>query len=158
MNPRVNRVVGALGLAIGLFYLFMTFQIRTHIAADAIGPRLFPFLIAAAMLVTSLWTIVASYVPGTTEHEDRGRLDWTGWPLVAATGAAALLYAALFETLGFLVDTAALLFGMLAYANPGQWRVNAAVAVLFSVAAAYGFNELLGIPLPAGIVPLWGVR
>ncbi|MBX5475621.1 MAG: tripartite tricarboxylate transporter TctB family protein [Clostridia bacterium] len=158
MNPRVNRIVGGIGVAVGLFYLFMTFQIRATIAADAIGPRLFPFVISAAMIATSVWTIVASYMPGKAESEDRGAIEWTGWPLVAATGAACLLYAALFEWLGFMLDTALLLVAVLAYANPGQWRVNVPVAVLFSVVAAYGFDVLLGIPLPAGLVPLWGVK
>ena len=158
MNPRVNRLVGGLAVVLAGFYFYMTLQIPTRLATASLGPRVFPYVLAGLLAVCGLWAIAASYRAGTAEAEDRGHVEWTGWPLVVATIVVMAAYALLFERLGFILDTALLLLIILSYSNRGAWRANVLIAVCFALATGYGFNVLLGIPLPAGILPLWGVR
>lgn len=71
---------------------------------------------------------------------------------LAVVIAAMILYVLLLEHVGFLIVTAAFLFGVtwfIGYRN--QW-INAAVAVIFAAGMYYSFTVLLKMSLPEGVL------
>jgi putative tricarboxylic transport membrane protein len=64
------------------------------------------------------------------------------------------LYYFVFETLGYLLATPIFLFGLLSYFNHRKYLTNVLVALGFTAVVYLLFSILLGVPLPAGPLPL----
>lgn len=67
-------------------------------------------------------------------------------------GGLLLAYALTFIPLGYIVATFIFLFAGTMYFSPDKWRRNTLFAVLFSVGVYLLFTEVLGIPMPKGIL------
>ena len=120
------------------------------------GPGFFPFVLAGALLLTSLTLLVRAWcgcrltapAPSVEEGDDARR------PLVLVTTVAALaIYIAIFERAGFIVATVALLaflFGALARC---WWPLAIAASVVATLTSYLVFSTWLQVRLPAGV---WG--
>ncbi len=71
-------------------------------------------------------------------------------PLIAI--ALLLVFAVVFETLGFLLSTITLLLALLRLIDPVPWRRAVPIAVLVPLAFWYVLQKLLLIALPAGLL------
>jgi putative tricarboxylic transport membrane protein len=115
---------------------------------DPLGPAVFPLVIAIPLGLFSLYLIVR---PDPEPDWARGR------PLLmqALSVITLLLYAYLLEPLGFVVSTflAVVMLASLLGARPAQaGAAGGAIAVVLYVL----FNNLLGLPLPAGLLSFLG--
>jgi putative tricarboxylic transport membrane protein len=111
-----------------------------------IGPRLFPFLIAAGLLVVGVLVLREAIVGGVA-HESQGlELDW---PALAIAAAALVAQLPLIEWIGW-IPTAALLFAAVAFAygsrRPGRdVLIGLVLAGLSFLLFSYGLD--LGLPV-----------
>jgi putative tricarboxylic transport membrane protein len=135
-----DRALGFLLVALGALAIWSAQSLEVPFAADPLGPRGFPTVVAGVMAACG--ALLALRPAGTFERPER----LSAPPLLVA---AMVAYALLLEPSGFLAATAglaacvALLFG--ARALPAV-----AVGAATSVALWLLFDRLLDLPLPKG--------
>lgn len=140
--------------ALGLLALFaLVYSTRLDIGGPTRpGPGFFPLIVSAALLLVAVALVVAAARHRAPTRVAPPAAPPRAWALVLAVLALAV-YIALFERLGFVLSTAALLaffFGVLArYRWP--LAVGAAVAVAFTTRLV--FDRWLQVRLPPDF---WG--
>ena len=96
-----ETILGGGVLALGLFIAFETAQMTVAATQAAVGPRLFPFLVATGLVVVGL-LLLREALFGHIAHEGGFELDWRAVALVAGGLIAQLL---LLERLGWMIAT-----------------------------------------------------
>jgi putative tricarboxylic transport membrane protein len=144
--------LAALGFAVPLVvaggYLWLTEQIPVMMFGDPLGPRAFPRLITAILVLAALLWVAEALVAGrrpAAADEEAG----PAW-LPAAVVAWFALYIVTLEEAGFVAGSAIFLLGMLAAFHRGHWLTNALVAVGVPLGAYLAFTRILSVSLPAG--------
>ena len=143
-----EAVLGGVVLGLGLFVGIETSLMEVAPANAAIGPRLFPFLVAAGLVVVGL-LVLRQALFGHIAHERGFELDW---PAVAWVGGGLLVQLWLVEWLGWIVATALLfLAGTLAFQDR-RVPLNLAIGLVLAGLTFWIFNDGLGLSLPVGTV------
>lgn len=139
--------LGGFVLALGLFLTVETLQLNVAPTHAAIGPRLFPLLIAAGLLIVGA-LVLREALFGHVPHEQRGiELDWPAMALIAGALIVQLL---IIEQVGW-IPAAALLFAIAAWAFGSRRPVLDLAIGLVLAAITFGiFNYGLGLSLPLG--------
>ena len=139
--------VAAGAIAIGLFILVTSFDIRLGSGYDRIGPRFFPFVVATGLLITGIYLLVECLV--RTRGECQDRIDWMAFTLLVV---ALLLTVVLLEPAGFII-AATLLFVLAARAFTSRHIVRDAVTgLLLALTVYFTFTIGLGLVLPRGVL------
>ena len=94
-----EAVLGAVVLGLGLFIATETSLMEVAASNAAIGPRLFPFLVAAGLLAVGAAVLWQAFF-GHIAHERGFELDWRAVALVAG---GLLLQIFLIESLGWII-------------------------------------------------------
>src|SRR5262245_6467995 len=141
-------VLGGVVFGLGAFIAIETAMLEVAPANVAIGPRLFPFLVAAGLLLVGaavLWQAAFGHIA----HERGFELDWRA---VALVSAGLLLQMFLIESLGWIISTT-LLFALAALAF-AERRMVATVLIGLALTGLtfWIFNYGLGLTLPVGTV------
>jgi putative tricarboxylic transport membrane protein len=144
---RAGEAVLSLGvLALGAFVAVETLLIEVAPSQAAVGPRLFPWLVATGLIVVGL-ALLREAIGGHIAHERGWELDWRAVGLVAA---GLLLQMLIFESLGWII-AATILFSMTAFAFGNRRLVlGAAIGVFLTSLTFVLFNYGLGLTLPIG--------
>jgi len=143
-----ESVLGGAVLALGLFVAFETYQLEVAPSQAAVGPRLFPFLVATGLIVVGA-ALLREALFGHIAHEGGFELDWRAVGLVSAGLVVQML---LLESLGWIV-AATLLFAAATLAFGSHRLVlDAAIGVVLTGLAFVIFNYGLGLSLPTGTV------
>ena len=137
-----DRIFGGIGLVLAVFYAWQATIIQESFLTDAVGPKMFPYIIAAVMGLASVYFLAK---PDPEPHWPRaGRL--------AEIGFAALVmfaYAQALPELGFIIATAIA-------ASYLTWRLGSrpleslVIGVGTSVGIYVIFRLLLGLSLARG--------
>ena len=147
---RVEVVVALAAVALGLFVLAGSFSIDLGSGYDRIGPRLFPYVVAAGMLLSGSFLARGAFLHERYSGEAlRSRTSWSAIiTLSVALGSSVFLL----ERAGFIL-TSTLLFWLVAraFASERPWR-DAAVGLVLSLAVYFAFTRGLGLVLPRGIL------
>ena len=151
-----GELVAALVLtAAGIAMLVETNSIRVTAAANAVGPRFFPYVVGGAATLVGLWLAVAVLRGDEAEPEDSEDVDLdqrTDWRTLGLLAATFVLYILIIDPVGYLLSTM-LLFGASAW-TLGARRPRSLVltTVLVPFVTFMIFTRLLGIFLPNGIL------
>ena len=150
---RVDRVLAAVLVCLGLGVLALAVQLPATTAADPVGPRGFPALLALVILACGVALAVAPERPLSTgapdgEVEERGAL--APRPLLGAIGLTAA-YLAVLEPAGYLLATPPYLAALLLVQGR---RVTTRAFVLTVLCLPVGlyalFAVIMRVPLPPG--------
>lgn len=151
-----NRILILATLAFAAFYLYLTmYHIRVHAFGDPVGPRMFPLLLCGGLVLSCglmAWEAFAAGSPATAQ-DPQAELGHPFPFVVALLAIGCLVYVGVFETIGFIVSTAAFLLGLTTYFNRGRHIANVGTAVLMPVATFLLFKNVLDVNLPSGILP-----
>jgi putative tricarboxylic transport membrane protein len=152
-RDRVEIGVAVCGLALGLFVFAGSFSIDLGAGYDRIGPRFFPYLVAAGALFSGALLLKEALGRGKPSRPSReARASRTSGSVAFTLGLALASSALLLERAGFVL-TAALLFFLVARAfASGSPLRDAAVGLALSVAAYLAFTRGLGLVLPGGLL------
>ena len=143
-----EAVLGLVVLGLGLFVTVETALMEVAPSNAAIGPRLFPFLVAAGLLVVGLLVLRQAFF-GHIAHERGFELDWKAVALVAV---GLLLQLLLVESLGWILATTLLyLLAALAFAER-RLLVTLLIGLALTGLTFVVFNYGLGLSLPTGSV------
>lgn len=137
-----DRIFGAFGLLLAIFYAWATLQIQESFLSDAVGPKTFPLAVATLLGLSS--AVILLRPDADPRWPDLGRLAE-----IAAAVVVLLLYARLLPELGFVFATA------IAAAYIG-WRLGSAPlwALVTGAGISLGiyavFHLILGLSLARG--------
>jgi putative tricarboxylic transport membrane protein len=140
----------ALGAACVLASVAMAAAAHDYTAAfsyEPLGPRAFPLLLAAGLGLSGLWLL---WRPTLGAETFKG-IPWV--PTLGCAGAI-LVYAVLFQMLGFVLATA-LMTVPVGMAFGGTWRQTLVGGVALGLVLFVLFDKLLDVVLPAGPLATW---
>jgi putative tricarboxylic transport membrane protein len=147
---RAEVIVAFASMTLGASIFAFAFSIGLGTGYDRIGPRFFPFVVAAGLVGSGALLLRGAFGHARASGETRHLR--TGWPamgtLVLALGSTVLGL----ERAGF-IPTAALLFWLVARAFRSRrpWR-DAAVGLSLSALVYVAFTRGLGLALPRGLL------
>lgn len=145
-----DRIAGGLLLLLAAAYFLLAQSIQEVNITSAIGPRVFPELLAVAMGILG----VLLFIVRDKAHEAWNRTEVKD---MVVTVLALVAYALLVTPLGYPIATFLFLGGTLAYLipdhTPRHWIISIAVAAGFSLFTYHLFADGLGIVLPHGPYP-----
>lgn len=153
---RAQYLVCAVLVAVGAFIIYDALTLPGGFAkVDPVGPKLFPLVIGAGLLLMA--AILAVAIPrGSRGEADAGEdidpdlpSDWRTVGMLVAIFVATIL---LVNPLGWTI-TSSLMFASAATVLGSKHYVrNLVIGVVLGVASFYAFYSGLGIPLPAGVL------
>jgi putative tricarboxylic transport membrane protein len=136
----IDRIVGGIFILIAAAALGHAYTLAVPFAADPVGPRVFPMIVATTLGLSGIAICVR---PGQIT------LEFGDWRRVIAILAAAIIYPFLLVPLGFITATA-----LLCFVSALAFRARALpAAISASVTAVFFFvmlDMLLDLPLPRG--------
>jgi putative tricarboxylic transport membrane protein len=143
-----EAVLAAFVLLLGVFVAVETAMLRTGPGYPAIGPKLFPWLVAAGLLLVGVALLYEARA-GAIAHPVGFDLDL---PPALAVTAGLVLQMVLIKPAGFVIASA-VLFVAVAYAfGSRRLALNAAVGLVLCAATYIAFTRGLGLILPAGVL------
>ena len=147
---RAEVLVALAAIALGLFVLFASFTIDLGTGYDRIGPRFFPFVVAAGLILSGSFLAKGALRRGNISSTEAP--PQTNWPAVGTLATALGSSVLLLEAAGF-IPTGALLFFLVARAFKSRrpWR-DAVVGLLLSAFVYIAFTRGLGLALPQGLL------
>jgi putative tricarboxylic transport membrane protein len=137
-----DRIFGAFGVALAIFYAWAALQVQESFLSDVVGPKAFPLIIAAIFGLSSL--VILVFPDPDPRWPAIGRLAE-----IAGAALVMVIYAQLLPDAGFVVATA---FGAFYLSwRLGSPLVQAMVAgVVISIAIYVIFHLILGLSLARG--------
>jgi putative tricarboxylic transport membrane protein len=141
-----EALLAAFILLLGIFVAVETAMLRGGPGYAAIGPKLFPWLVAAGLLLVGI-ALLREASTGAVAQPAGFELDLPP-PLIVTVGL--VLQMVLMKPAGFVIATA-VLFAAVAYAL-GSRRVllNLVVGLVLCAVTYVAFTRGLGLVLPAG--------
>lgn len=155
LSGKAELGLAALLLALGAFLLVDAHRIPVPVSANSIGPRFFPTLVGALLVLVSVWLAADVLRGGHGEMEAAEDVDVSrasDWRTLALLSAVFLGHAFLLERLGFPIAAALLFFGTAASLGSRRWARDLAVSVVLAALVFVVFARGLGVGLPAGLL------
>lgn len=144
----MKLVMSITALAMGIAYFLATRDLRVPPFGDPSGPRAFPYLLSALLLVASVVLFFEWLTDESRQPISSYRIGF--WPLVPVS-AWMVLYVLVFETLGFIASTIIFLLPLTSIFNAGKHIANVATSILLPLVVYALLKGLLSAPLPVGI-------
>jgi putative tricarboxylic transport membrane protein len=141
-----DRALGGACVAVSAAMAWSARGYAATISYEPVGPSAFPLLLAALMAACGLWLIVRP-------DAARGALQGVPLKATALCGAGILVYALLFETLGFPLATA-LMSVPIGIAFGASWKRALLAGMVLGLATWFVFDKLLDVVLPTGLLHL----
>jgi len=148
MKPDGERVMGVAAVLVGVVAIAESLRLTEDTLTGGLGTRFLPL---------SLGLIIAVLGGAIALRPARGRAAQApagagGRLRIGATLVGLVLYALVFERLGFLISSSAFVALLLVFYGERRWPVVLVVAVGAAVATYAVFARWLGVPLPPGIL------
>jgi putative tricarboxylic transport membrane protein len=141
-----EAVLGGVVLGLGLFVAIETSLMEVAASNAAIGPRLFPFLIAFGLLVVGAAVLWQAFF-GHIAHERGFELDWLAVALVLG---GLLLQMFLVESLGWVIATTLMFLAATLAFRERRVLISLAIGLALTCLTYVVFNYGLGLSLPVG--------
>lgn len=155
-----DRIILACAVLLAGVYFWATAQIPTLDLGDPLGPKAFPRMLGVLLLLGALMLFL-EIVRGRRNDKQPGvssggqsATQWAAhhWMVLAVSAWTALYFVA-FEPAGYVLATMGYLLGLTGYFNRGRHLMNVLTSTLFALFSYLLFTKLLGVNLPAGILP-----
>lgn len=139
-----DRILGAVCVVAAAGMAWAAQGYAAAISYEPVGPRAFPLLLAGLLALAGAWLFIR---PAPSAEA----FSWDRVKLLAPAALAMLVYALLFETLGFPVATA-LMAVPVGIAFGGTWRQSLAGGIGLGIGFFLLFDKLLDVVLPSGLL------
>ena len=155
---RADAALAAVAIVGAAAYLLLDWNLPSARIGDPLGPRAFPALIGAGLVLSGLLLFLETWkkrrIAASGPAEPRSAEQKHVALLLAGMVAWTALYYLSFDRLGYLIATPLFILGLLSYFNRRRHAVNLVVAAGFTIVVYLLFSTLLGVPLPAGPLPI----
>ncbi|NME36370.1 MULTISPECIES: tripartite tricarboxylate transporter TctB family protein [Fusobacterium] len=137
-------MTGVIALVLGIVYLIALYHIPTAAIGSPYAPIYFPAMLGSGMVILGILQLIKDKKIKVNQYTS----DKT-FPLIIKTGIIIIIYALLFDLIGYVISTMIFMFMMLYLFNGREKLVRSViVSVLFSILIYVAFSKLLGIYLP----------
>jgi putative tricarboxylic transport membrane protein len=148
-----DMTAGLLALVVGGIYLAATFRVPVFEAGDAIGPRVFPFMIAAVVICCGAVLVFKDRLDVNRVSFTWGLKSEGGiWLRILLTIAGGITYGLVLDWLGYLIATFLFMIFVTSFINLRRHLQNILLAGVFSTTSFVAFALLLKLSLPRGIL------
>jgi putative tricarboxylic transport membrane protein len=148
-----NMTAGIFSVVLGLGYLVAAFRIPVFDTGDEIGPRAFPFMIAAVVICCGLALILKELKSRNRKPFSWGFISERGiWLQILITIAAGIIYGLVLDWLGYVIATFLFMIVVASIINIGKHLQNLIIAAAFSIVTFVAFAVILKLSLPRGIL------
>lgn len=148
-----NLTSGIIALILGGIYLATAMQLPDVKAGDAIGPRLFPVIVACAVMLAGAALCIGDKLSSKKEPVNWNFVQDAGvWVKIAVTMILGVIYGMVLDSWGYLLATTAFMFFATMMINRGRFLQNILISVLFPVVTYSAFAIALQLSLPRGII------
>jgi putative tricarboxylic transport membrane protein len=137
-----DRVLGAVCVVASAAMAWTAQDYAAAISYEPVGPRAFPLLLATGLGLCGLWLVLR---PTAGAEAFRG----VPWKTTALCAAAVLIYALLFQRLGFVLATA-LMAVPVGMAFGGSWKQSLTGGAALGLVLFLLFDRLFDVVLPTG--------
>ncbi|WXL24543.1 tripartite tricarboxylate transporter TctB family protein [Ectopseudomonas mendocina] len=143
-----QRIFGLVLLLISIGLGIVAWTYHAPFSYEPVGPRAYPLLL---LTLTGLGAIYLLIKGGEIDHGEEGPLTSHVLLKIGLCVLIMVLYAAFFETLGFVISSA--LFGVaMSRLYGGRWVASVIAGVLLSIGLYLLFDKILDVPLPLGLL------
>ena len=142
-------VAGLLLVIVGILVAWSTSQMRVPPMQAKVGPQVFPYVAAAALVILGL--LFAVQALRDSSEKVVADTDSTEWFSLGIIIAGFLFQIVFITTLGFILSSSVLFVAVAIGFGSRHYLRDATVALLLSAAAYFTFTKLLNLQLPAGI-------
>lgn len=143
-----QRIFGLVLLLACIGLSVIAWAYHAPLSYEPVGPRAYPLLLLALMGLGAIYLLIKG---GNIEHGEEGPLTRHVLIKIGTCVLIMVLYAALFETLGFVIASA--LFGIvMSRLYDGSWLASVIAGLLLSVGLYLLFDKILDVPLPLGLL------
>jgi putative tricarboxylic transport membrane protein len=139
-----DRILGAVCVVASAGMAWAARDYAAAISYEPVGPRAFPLLLAGLMAVGGSWLVLRPTLRG-------GVFSDVPLKATAFTALAVLVYALLFEVLGFALATA-LMAVPVGMAFGGSWKQSLVAGAGLGFTLYFLFDKLLDVVLPTGLL------
>jgi putative tricarboxylic transport membrane protein len=139
--------------ALGVFALVRAGSINEPLTAGSMGPRVLPYMVGGALVVTGLTVLVAvlrGHRGEPEQGEDVAADEHTDWVTVGLLVGLLLVHVFLIVPAGWPVAATVLFAGSAITLGAKPWWRAVAIGLVLALALQAAFAGALGISLPAG--------
>jgi len=139
-----DRILGVACVAASAAMAWAARDYAAAISYEPVGPRAFPLLLAALLAIGGTWLVLRPTLRG-------GSLAGVPKKATALCVLAVLVYAVLFESLGFALATAVMSVPV-GIAFGGNWKQSLGAGLGLGLGLYFMFDKLLDVVLPTGVL------
>ena len=145
----IQRIFASVLLLVCASLALMAWPYQAAFSYEPVGPRAFPLLMLGLMGAALLYMV---FRPAPIKHsEDEPPLDRETLTKIAICVALLLVFAGLFEPLGFILSS--ILIGIpMARLYGGRWMPSIVVTTLMAIGLYLLFDRVMDVPLPLGLL------
>ena len=145
----LQRIFASVLLLACVGLALMAWPYQAAFSYEPVGPRAFPLLMLGLMGLGLMYML---FRPTPLVHsEENPPLDRPTLIKIAACTVLLLIFAGLFEPLGFILSS--ILIGIpMARLYGGRWKLSVVVVTLISVGLYLLFDKAMDVPLPLGLL------
>lgn len=145
----LQRIFALALLAVCAALAVMAWPYQAAFSYEPVGPRAYPLLMLGLMSLALLY--LAFRPTPIVRGEDEPELDRETLNKIGFCVGLLLVFAATFETLGFIVSS--ILIGVpMARLYGGRWLHSAIIVGFMSIALYVLFDRVMDVPLPLGLL------
>ncbi|AXJ03761.1 MULTISPECIES: tripartite tricarboxylate transporter TctB family protein [Pseudomonas] len=145
----IQRIFASVLLLVCASLALMAWPYQAAFSYEPVGPRAFPLLMLGLMGLALLYMV---FRPAPIKHsEDEPPLDRETLTKISICVALLLVFAGLFEPLGFILSS--ILIGIpMARLYGGRWVPSVIVTTLMAIGLYVLFDRVMDVPLPLGLL------
>lgn len=140
---------GLLLAIVGVLIAWSTSQMRILQVHSKVGPQVFPYVAAAALVIVGACFIVQAL--RDSPHKLVADTDSTEWISLGCIVLGFLFQILFITTLGFILSSTVLFVAVALGFGSRHYVRDVVIALLLTSAAYFTFTKLLNLQLPAGI-------
>lgn len=144
---------GGISVLFGLIYGIVSYNLKRSPMGNPLAPSIFPLILATGMVVFGLALMLKSDMASTKRafakiKEMTTENDVISRKMIMMTVAAAVVYAIVYEHLGYVISTFFFVGFIMTVLDRKKMVRNIIISLIFSILVYYVFFYLLGISLP----------
>ncbi|GBF12486.1 tripartite tricarboxylate transporter TctB family protein [Tepidibacillus infernus] len=147
-----TALTGIVSILIGIVYSIQSYQLPKATVGNAWAPIYFPLGLGVLMAIFGVVMLVQGLAKGKANNgeQKQGKMKMTYTAkLIAFTSVVSIIYALLFDRIGYVLSTIFFLGAILFVVNGvKQWKTNMIVSISFALGIYIVFSKFLGIILP----------
>ncbi|MCG8569608.1 MAG: tripartite tricarboxylate transporter TctB family protein [Spirochaetes bacterium] len=136
-----------------IYFIFTLLLPNASVGQYPMEPKIFPLALSILMFLFSIGLIIRDYMEirkrnSTSQKQDKIQKD-KYLKKILLISALAIVYALLFNRVGYIISTILFLEGVLFVFNGwSKWKINTLIAIVFSIVVYIIFAKLLNVYLP----------